>query len=154
MESFAIKRRTIEKTTGQSSTETVYGVTSHTPESASAAAILAFNRGHWTVENGCHYILDWNWNRGEDRRTLCTGHGPENITALRRFPGGVIRSNSRDTVAAAIRRMARNLRLVFGYLRMTDNSRYRPPSCPPSAGALGQIRYASAHHPIADISVR
>ena len=59
---------------------------------------------------------------------MCTGHGPENITALRRFPSGAITSKSRDTVAATIQRMARNDRLVFGYLRTTDNSRYRPPA--------------------------
>ena len=122
----------IEKTTGQTSTETVYGVTSHTPQSASAAAILAFNRGHWSVENGCHYILDWNWD--EDRCTIRTGYGPENISALRRFAIGVIKSKSRDTVAATIQRLARNVRLVFDYLRMTDNSRSRPQSLQASAG--------------------
>ena len=123
---FVIERPTVEKTTGQSSTETVYGATSHTAGSGDAAAALTFSHGHWAVENGCHYILDWNWNRGEDRRTLCTGHGPENITALRRFAIGAIRSKSRDTVAATIQRLARNVRLVFDYLRMTENSRPRP----------------------------
>ena len=127
-----IERPTIEKTTGESSTETVYGITSHAPDSADAATVLAFNRGHWTVENGCHYILDWNWD--EDRCTIRTGHGPENITALRRFATGAIRSKSRDTVAATIQRLARNVRLVFDYLRMTDNSRYRSPSLQAQAG--------------------
>ena len=73
--------------------------------------ILAFNRGHWTVENGCHYLLDWNGD--EDRCTIRTGHGPENITALRRFAIGAIKAKSRDTVAATIQRLARNVRLVF-----------------------------------------
>ena len=129
---FVIERPTIEKTTGKLSTETVYGVTSHTPESADAASVLAFNRGHWTIENGCHYVLDWNWD--EDRCTLRAGHGPENMTALRRFAIGVIRSKSRDTGAATIQRLARNVRLVFDYLRMTDNSRYRPPALQAQAG--------------------
>jgi len=71
-----------------------------------------------------NYILDWNWDK--DRCTIRTGHGPENITALRRFAIGVIRSKSRDTVAATIQRLVRNVRLVFDYLRMTDNSRDRP----------------------------
>ncbi len=100
--------------------------------SASPAAVLAFNRAHWTVENGCHYILDWNWD--EDRCTIRTGHGPENITALRRFAIGAIKSKSRDTVAATIQRLARNVRLVFDYLRMTDNSRLRPRSLQAQAG--------------------
>lgn len=135
---FVIERLTIEKTTGATSSETVYGVTSHPPATASAAAILAFNRGHWTVENGCHYILDWNWD--EDRCTIRTGHGPENITALRRFAIGAIKAKSRDTVAATIQRLARNVRLVFDYLRMTQ---LPPPSgVPPGADGLERIRRA------------
>ena len=128
---FVIERRSINKKTTKTSTDIVYGVTSHTLETANAAAILAFNRNHWTIENGCHYILDWNWD--EDRCTIRTGHGPENITALRRFATGVIKSKSRDTVATTIQRLARNVRLVFDYLRMTDNSRRSKPR----ASALG-----------------
>jgi predicted transposase YbfD/YdcC len=121
---FAIERRATDKKTGKVSTETVYGLTSHTPDSADAARILAFNREHWRVE-ACHYILDWNWD--EDRCTLRTGHGPENMTRLRRFAIGLIKSKSRDSVAATIRRLARNTRIVFDYLHMTDNSNPRTP---------------------------
>jgi predicted transposase YbfD/YdcC len=118
-QAFAIERQSIEKKTGKVSTETVYGLTDHTPKSADAARLLAFNRNHWGVE-AHHYILDWNWD--EDRCTLRTGHGPENITRLRRFATGLIKSKSRDSVAATIARLARNVRRVFDYLRMTDNS--------------------------------
>jgi hypothetical protein len=62
----------------------------------------------------------WNWD--EDRCTLRTGHGPENITRLRRFATGLIKSKSRDSVAATIRKFARNVRHVFDYLRLTGNS--------------------------------
>ncbi|RKT46835.1 ISAs1 family transposase [Thiocapsa rosea] len=124
-QAFLIERHTVEKKTGKTSTETVYGVTSHTRDTADAARVLGLNRGHWTIENGCHYSLDWNWD--EDRCTIRTGHGPANITALRRFAIGVIKAKSRDTVSATIPRLARNLRLVFDYLRMTENSRRRPP---------------------------
>jgi predicted transposase YbfD/YdcC len=127
-QAFAIERHTVEKTTGKAATETVYGVTSHTGDTANAARVLAFNRGHWTVENACHYTLDWNWD--EDRCTIRTGHGPENVTALRRFAIGAIKAKSRDTVAATIQRLARNVRLVFDYLRMTENSRRRPRPLP------------------------
>jgi predicted transposase YbfD/YdcC len=47
---FAIERRRIEKKTGKESTEIVYGLTDHTPESTDAARLLAFNRAHWGVE--------------------------------------------------------------------------------------------------------
>jgi predicted transposase YbfD/YdcC len=122
---FAIERRRIEKKTGKESTEIVYGLTDHTPDSADAARLLAFNRAHWGVE-AHHYILDWNWD--EDRCTIRTGHGPENITRLRRFATGLIKSKGRDSVAATIAKLARNVRRVFDYLRMTENSRpQRPP---------------------------
>ena len=104
-QAFVIERHTVAKKTGKTFTETVYGLTDHTPDRADAAAILAFNRGHWTIENSCHYILDWNWD--EDRCTLRTGHGPANITALRRFAIGAIKAKSRDTVAATLQRLAR-----------------------------------------------
>ncbi len=118
-QAFLIERQRIEKKTGKHSTEIVYGLTDHTPESADAARILGFNRDHWSVE-AHHYILDWNWD--EDRCTIRTGHGPENITRLRRFATGLIKSKSRDSVAATIAKLARNVRCVFDYLRMTGNS--------------------------------
>ena len=118
-QAFAIERQRIEKKTGKVSIETVYGLTDHAPKSADAARLLAFNRNHWGVE-AHHYILDWNWD--EDRCTLRTGHGPENITRLRRFATGLIKSKSCDSVAATIDKLARNVRRVFDYLRMTGNS--------------------------------
>jgi len=90
--------------------------------------VLAFSRGHWTVENGCHHILAWNWNWDEDRCPIRTGHGPENITVLRRFAIGAIKSKPRDTVAATIQPLAPNVRVVFDDLRITDNSRHRRPT--------------------------
>ena len=131
-QTFVIERHTVEKKTGKTSTETVYGVTSQTPDTATAAAVLAFNRGHWTVENGCRYPLDWNWD--EDRCTIRTGHGPANVNAIRRFAIGAIKAKSRDTVAATIQRLARNVRLVFDYLRMTENSRRHPRPRPATVG--------------------
>ena len=89
---------------------------------ADAKQLLNYNRGHWAVESH-HYMLDWNWN--EDRCTIRKGHGPENITSLRRFAIGLIKSmtKGKDTVASTIEKLARNVRRVFDYLRMTDNSR-------------------------------
>jgi len=117
---FAIQRHTINKKTGKESNDIAYGLTSHSPQSANPERVLKFNRDHWGVESH-HYILDWNWN--EDRCTICTDHGPENITRLRRFATGLIKSISKDSVALTIDKLSRNVRRVFDYLRMTDNSR-------------------------------
>jgi predicted transposase YbfD/YdcC len=122
-QAFAIERLRIDKKTGETSTELVYGLTDHSPQSADPVRLLAFNRDHWGVE-AHHYILDWNWD--EDRCTIRTGHGPENITRLRRFATGLIKSKSTDSVAATIAKLARNVRRVFDYMRMTENSNPRP----------------------------
>lgn len=45
-----------------------------------------------------------------------------------------IKAKSRDTVAATLQRLARNVRLVFDYLGMTENSRRRPRGRPATAG--------------------
>ena len=117
---FAIQRHTINKKSGEETHEMAYGLTSHSPLSANAEQVLKFNRDHWGVESH-HYILDWNWN--EDRCTIRKGHGPENITCLRRFATGLIKSISKDSVASTIEKLARNVRRVFDYLRMTENSK-------------------------------
>ena len=119
-QAFVIERHSTEKKTGLSSCEIAYGITSRRPEQADPQRVLKVNRGHWTIENSCHYILDWNYD--EDRSRIRTGYGPENITRLRRFAIGVIKSKGVRSVAQKMRELTRNVRLVFDYLRMTENS--------------------------------
>jgi len=119
-QAFVIERHAIEKKSGLRTCEIAYGITSRTAEQADPERVLNVNRGHWTIENSCHYILDWNYD--EDRSRIRTGHGPENITRLRRFAIGVIKSKGVRSVAQKMRELTRNVRLVFDYLRMTTNS--------------------------------
>jgi len=119
-QAFVVERHVTEKKTGEYSLEIAYGITSRPPEQAGPQRVLQVNRGHWTIENSCHYILDWNYD--EDRSRIRTGHGPENITRLRRFAIGVIKSKGARSVAQKMRQLTRNIRLVFDYLRMTANS--------------------------------
>jgi predicted transposase YbfD/YdcC len=119
-QAFIIERHCIEKKTGESSLEIAYGITSRTPKQADSQRVLKVNRGHWTIENSCHYIIDWNYD--EDRSRIRKGYGPENITRLRRFAIGVIKSKGVRSVAQKMRQLTRNVRLVFDYLRMTENS--------------------------------
>lgn len=131
-QAFVIERYRLKKKTGHTSTEIVYGITSHTPQTADPQTVLRFNRKHWNIENGCHYPLDWNWDEG--RCTIRKGYGPENTTALRRFAIGVILSKTKDTISSTIQRLARNVRLVFDYLRMSENSRRNLPQSLALAG--------------------
>lgn len=119
-QAFVVERHAHDKKSGASSVEVAYGITSKTPAQADPQRVLKINRQHWTIENSCHYILDWNYD--EDRSRIRTGHGPENITRLRRFAIGVIKSKGARSVAQKMRQLTRNVRLVFDYLRMTANS--------------------------------
>lgn len=125
-QAFVIERESIQKKTGQYTCEIAYGLTSRTPELADPQRVLRSNRGHWCIENSCHYILDWNYD--EDRSRIRKGHGPENISRLRRFAIGVIKSKGARSVAQKMRELTRNIRLVFDYLKMTKNSCARVPS--------------------------
>jgi predicted transposase YbfD/YdcC len=119
-QAFVVERHSIEKKTGEKSLDIAYGITSRTLDQANPQQVLKVNREHWTIENSCHYIIDWNYD--EDRSRIRTGHGPENITRLRRFAIGVIKSKGVRSVAQKMRQLTRNTRLVFDYLRMTKNS--------------------------------
>lgn len=117
---FAIERIFVNKQTGKVSKEIAYGITSRKKEDADAERLLKINRGHWTIENCCHYILDWNYD--EDRCRIRTGYGPENITRLRKFAISIIKSKNlkKDSVAQKMRKLSFNVRAVFDYLKMTD----------------------------------
>ena len=119
-QAFAIERETIDKKTGERTHEIAYGITSRPPEQADAKQVLKVNRGHWSIENSCHYILDWNYD--EDRCRIRKGYGPENVTRLRRFAISLIKSKGASNVAQKIRELSRNTRLVFDYLSMTKNA--------------------------------
>lgn len=75
---------------------------------------------HGRIENSRHYIIDWNYD--EDRSRICKGHGPENMTRLRRFAVGLIKSKEVRSVALKMHELTLNSRLVFDYLKMTRNT--------------------------------
>ena len=118
---FLIEREAIWKKTGKHTREIALGVTSRTPQQASPQRVLAVNRGHWAIES-VHYIIDWNYD--EDRSRIRTGFGPENITRLRRFAVGILKSFQKpaQSIAEMMRKLSFRPRLVFDYLRMTKNS--------------------------------
>jgi predicted transposase YbfD/YdcC len=118
---FAIERESITKKTGKRSSELALGLTSRTPQEASPQRLLAVNRGHWAIES-VHYLLDWNYD--EDRGHIRTGFGPENITRLRRFAAGILKSFQKpaQSIAGMMRTLESKTRIVFDYLRMTKNS--------------------------------
>jgi predicted transposase YbfD/YdcC len=118
---FLIERECIKKKTAKHTREIALGITSRTPQQASPQRLLALNRGHWSIES-VHYMIDWNYD--EDRSRIRTGFGPENITRLRRFAIGILKSFQKpaQSISAMMRSLCFRTRLVFDYLRMTKNS--------------------------------
>ncbi len=58
---FMIEREAVYKKSGKVTHEIALGVTSRTPEQANPQRILKVNRDHWTIENRCHHVIDWNF---------------------------------------------------------------------------------------------
>lgn len=121
---FMIQRESIDKKSGKECQEVVYGITSCPPEQKSPEQVLRDNRGHWKIES-THYIIDWNYD--EDRSRIRTGHGPENMTRLRRFAIGLLENRrrhrkSQETMPEMMMKLMLNPRAVLDCLKMTGNS--------------------------------
>jgi predicted transposase YbfD/YdcC len=119
---FLIERERTDKKSGAHSQEVVLGITSCSPQAASPERVLATNRGHWSIES-VHHIIDWNYD--EDRSRIRTGHGPQNVTRLRRFAVEVLKSfqKPRQSLAAMMRQLNRQPRQVLDHLKLTANAR-------------------------------
>lgn len=116
-----IERESIDKKSGHTRREWAISITSRTPREYSPQQLLAINRGHWSIES-LHHILDWSYD--EDRSRIRTGHGPANVTRLRRFAIGVLKSFQKpnQNIPEMMRQLARRPRQVLDYLRLTENS--------------------------------
>jgi hypothetical protein len=106
---------------GRQEVETVWLVTSLSPEQASAARLLELARQYWSIENGTHFRLDVS--AGEDR---CRVRHPVAATVLgilRRAVQGEYRAWARcqrkardSTCPAFLERMSRRLNRVINFL--------------------------------------
>ena len=116
--------------------EYAYGITSLSAEQADAEQVLKDNRGHWSIES-VHYMLDWNFDEDRSRSRIRSGHGPENMTRLRRFAIGLLKSKQKkyETVREQMLRLNRMPRVVLDYLKLTGNTALRNAGVPaPSPG--------------------
>jgi len=118
-QAYRIEREITDKKSGRTSLVTAYGITSRPENEASPKTILHKVRGHWMVEVS-HYIIDWVFD--EDRSTIRTGFGPENMTRLRRFAISLIKSKKIKGVSKKMRKLNKNMRAVLDYLKITSNT--------------------------------
>ena len=103
----------------QTQRETAYFITSLTPRQASAETLLGLARGHWAaIENRLHYVRDETL--GEDRCTICRGHAPQNLAALRNAALNWLRQQGPGNLAARIRSFTRNSHRLFALLGIVN----------------------------------
>ena len=108
---FMVERSTTVKKTGEYYAETVYGITSLTPEQADASRLNSLVRGHWHIENRSHWVRDVTFE--EDRSQVRSGNIPQVMAALRNTVIGLMRWAGETNMAAARRRFAAKPRLAL-----------------------------------------
>ncbi len=96
---FQIRRRWQSK--GEWREEVRYGITSLPAPVGIPERLLKFKRGHWTIENGLHYVKDVTL--GEDRSTVHADNGPKIMAALRNTAVSLLRRAGFSTIAARMR---------------------------------------------------
>jgi predicted transposase YbfD/YdcC len=101
---FRVDRQVVDTSTGEIRLEVVYGVTSLSAERADARALLRLLRGHWTIENRCHWVRDVTFD--EDRSQARSGAIPQVMAALRNLAISLLRLAGFPSIAAATRHLA------------------------------------------------
>ena len=107
---FCIRRTTTDLegnvVKGRKSTqETVYGVTSLSPQQAMPAQVLSYNRGHWEIENRLHHVRDLAYD--EDRSQVRKGRRPHAMATLRNVAISLLRLGGVENITAATRYLGR-----------------------------------------------
>jgi predicted transposase YbfD/YdcC len=99
-----VLRRTydsVERTTGKTTHEVTYGITSLPRQQAAPEHVAWFWRQHWTIENRVHYVRDETM--GEDRCQVHSGAAPQVLAALRNGLLTLLRDHGWSNIAAAFR---------------------------------------------------
>ncbi len=103
----------------ETSSETVYLITSLTAREAAPEHIAAYARGHWGIENEVHLVRDVTLR--EDASKVRAGSRPRVLATFRNLATGLIRQAGRDDIAATIREAEYNNDLLLALLRLTPD---------------------------------
>jgi predicted transposase YbfD/YdcC len=103
----------------ETSSETVYLITSLTAREAGPEQIAAYARGHWGIENQVHLVRDVTLR--EDSSKVRAQSRPRNLATLRNITTGLIRQAGRSDIAATIREAEHDNDLLHALLRLTPD---------------------------------
>ena len=93
-----------QKSTGIITRHVQYGITSLTPERASAADLLKLRRKHWSIENKLHWVRDAVFR--EDASSVRTGVLPQVMAAMRNTAISVLRFTGHTQITDALQLFA------------------------------------------------
>ena len=93
-----------QKNTGIVKCHVQYGITSLTPERASAADLLKLRREHWTIENKLHWVRDTVFR--EDASSVRTRVLPQVMAAMRNTALSVLRFTEHTKITDALQSFA------------------------------------------------
>jgi hypothetical protein len=97
---------------GKVTREVRYFLTSAPRTLAPATQLLAWTRGHWSIENRTHYVRDVTF--GEDASRVRTGSAPQVLAGLRNAAIALLHSWPATTsIAEALRRNAARVGELF-----------------------------------------
>jgi predicted transposase YbfD/YdcC len=101
-----VTRKTRDLRTRRWRTVAVYAITSLAFAQASPARLADLIRGHWTIENGLHYVRDVTF--AEDASQVRAGTAPQVMACLRNLAIGALSHARPVNLATALRHHARD----------------------------------------------
>lgn len=103
---------------GRRSEEDRYWLTSLAPD---AGKLLELSRGHWGIENQCHWVLDVTY--GEDASRIRSGHAARNVSLLRRLAHNLLKHDGtvRDSIAGKRKRACLSTATLEKFLKLEDS---------------------------------
>lgn len=112
---FCVQRDSTQLITDKQRSETVYGITSLSPQQAAPERLLELTRAHWTIENRLHWVRDVTFD--EDRCRIRKGAGAQVMASLRNLAISLLRMAGARYIAPALRacsRLGQNVLRLIG----------------------------------------
>ena len=98
---FKLERKATSCRTGEITCETVYGITSLSPEQVDAQQMLKWTQSYWGIENGLHYRRDTTLQ--EDATRMSGKNQPEVMATINNFIVGLTSKLGFNNLASAQR---------------------------------------------------
>jgi len=108
---FKLDRKVTCCRTAEVTEETVYGITSLSPEHATAEQLLAWTRGYWRIENSLHYRRDTTLR--EDATRMSNKNQAQVMATLNNFVIGLVSKLRFKNLASARRHFDAQLNLLL-----------------------------------------